>query len=191
MSKSGVNKSKTYLLPLLFEYLNFNFNYFYSLENTYIFDNEGIYEDCIFVEHKFEFSTPEYAAYESKLIENELFVDLIDNGNNVIYIFRFPEDFLEEYNLYKAGKYSHFGEDAKVMILDFYTNAYKGNLNAISFLIKLKQVLYRDKELRKRLEKELNVKISEESELTDIINTEKETFNITEHLPKININSNE
>lgn len=179
------NKSKTYLLPLLSELVNFDFRFFENLKDTFIFDDTGTYKDCLLILHDFSFKNPEYTKYEHKLIECEYFVDFVDINNQVLYIFKFPEEYMEEYNAYKEGKYSKFGKDAKELVISFYTRVYRGNLGAINFLIKVKQVLFKSDTLRKKLEKELKVSISEEAELSDPLDITKETFKLKQYLKDV------
>lgn len=184
MNKIRYNKSKTYLLPLLSELIGFKKEFFKNLENTYIFDDLNKYKDCIFILHDFSFRNPEYTKYENYIIDNEYFVDLIDINDKVLYIFKFPEEYLHEYNTFKEGKYSYYKKDAKELILDFYSNIYKFNPNAINFLIKVKQILFKDKKLKEKIENELKVKLSSDAELTDIMNKDNETFNISKYIQK-------
>ena len=88
MSKARYNKSKTYLLPLLSEIVNFDKRFFKNLVNTYIYDDLNRYQNCIYVLHDFSFKNPEFTSYEHKLIKNDLFVDLIDIDDKVLYIFK-------------------------------------------------------------------------------------------------------
>jgi len=179
MGKLRYNKSKTYLLPLLAEVIDIDIRFFNNLINTYIFDVNGIYENCFFILHDFSFKNPEFTAYEHKLTNTEYFVDLVDIDNRVLYIYKFPEEYIVEYNYFKEGKYSKFEKDAKDKIINFFGNIYKGNLNAVNFLLTLRQVLYKDNKLKEKLEKELGVLLPEDAELTDIISVEDETFDIT------------
>jgi hypothetical protein len=179
MSKIRYNKSKTYLLPLLAEVIEIDTRFFNHLKNTFISDTNDKYKDCIFILHDFSFKNPEFTNYEHKLTNNPYFVDLIDIDNLVLYIFKFPEEYMEEYNLFKKGKYSKFGEDAKKVIINFFGHIYQGNLNAVKFLLALKQILYKDKKLKERIEEDLRVTLPKDAELTDIASMEDETFNIT------------
>ena len=172
------NKSKTYLLPLISELIDFDLKFFKYLKNTYIYDSNNEYENCIFIEHEFNFKNPEFTAYEHKFIKNEYFVDLIDADKNVIYVFKFPEEYMYEYNNYINGKYSEFGADAKELILAFWTRVYENNPNAIPFLIKVKQILFKDKQLREKIEKDLKVKLPSNAELSDIVAKSDETINL-------------
>lgn len=186
MSKIISNKSKTYLLPLLSELVEFDKKYHDNLINTYIYDDLGKYKNCIFIYHKFSFRNPEYTSYEHKLVNNELFIDLIDIGDNVLYIFKYPEEYLFEYQKFKEGKYSLFGTDAKELILSFFSNIYKSNINAVNFLLKMKQILFKDDKLKRKIEKELGISLPDGAELSSIMNKDDETFNLSKYVEQEN-----
>lgn len=178
MSKEvKLNKSKTYLLPLLSEFININTKFISYLENTYLEDNENKYKDCIYILHDFNFKDKDFTAYEHELINNELYVDSYDIGSKVLYIFKFPEDYLPEYEFFKESKYSKFGEDAKILILEFWQQVYKNNPNAVIFLTKVKNILFKENKLKRELEKKLNIKINDDAELGEFIDINNETFN--------------
>ena len=124
MSSIKYNASKTYLLPLLSEIIGFESKFMNYLENTYMYvDDESLDQSIPYlaVLHEFSFKNPEFTSYEHRLIDNELFVKCIDIEDNVLYIFKFPEEYLKEYELLKNSKYSEFGDDAKKLILNFWT----------------------------------------------------------------------
>ncbi len=172
------NRSKTYLLPLLSEIVNFDMRFMKHLLNTYMYIGSGEYENCLCILHEFNFKDPEFTSYEHRLTKNELFVKCIDIDNKVLYIFRFPEIYIKEYNLFKEGKYSEFGNDVKELILKFWAEVFKGASVAIPFLIKVKQILYKEEKLKNIIEEELGVTLDANQELGDISDPEKETFKI-------------
>lgn len=178
MNRIIYNKSKTYLLPLLSEEVELDKRFYSFLKDTYIFDNLNIYKNCIYILHDFNFRNPEFTSYEHKLINNDLFLDLVDIDDKVLYIYKFPKQYMFEYEKFKEGKYSQFGEDSKKLIINFFVNIYKNDPNAIGFLVKLKQVLYKDKILKQKIEKELGVTLDDNAELTDLISINNETFNL-------------
>lgn len=183
MSNIRYNKSKTYLLPLLSEFVDFDKKFYYQLINTYIYDDLGKYENCFFILHDFSFKVPEFTHYEHKLTNNHLFVDLIDLENDqVLYIFKFPEDYFHELRCYELGKYSYYKEDAKELILNFFTNIYRNNINAVEFLLNLKHTLFKDEKLRKKIERDLKVKLPIDAELSDIMDPNDETFELSKIL---------
>lgn len=183
MSKVKYNKSKTYLLPLLSELLPIRIDFMGFIDNTYIFDNKGKYKNCIGILHDFSFKNPEFTRYEHQLTDNEYFVDLVDINNQVLYLFRFPEEYMHEYNSFKEGKYSKFGLDAKELVLSFWGEVYSEKISAVSFLLKLKQVLFKDKNLKQKIERELSsrdhkVVLDDDAELSSRIDIEDETFEL-------------
>jgi hypothetical protein len=182
MSKLRYNKSKTYLLPLLSELLDLDKKFFDNLVNVYIHDDLNKYENCLYILHDFSFRNPEFTSYENRLTNNAYFVDLVDINNQVLYIFKFPEEYIHEYNKFQDGKYSEFGIDAKELILEFYTDIFQGNLNAVTFLLKLKQILFKDDKLKKQIEYSLGVELAENAELTDVMTLENETFKISKYM---------
>jgi hypothetical protein len=171
------NKSKTYLLPLISEVLDLNIKFLPYLINTYLFDENNEYENCIFILHEFNFKNPEFTKYEHKLTNNELFVKHIDIDDKVVYIFKFPEEYLNEYNCLLNSQYSKFGDDAKQLILRFWGEVYSGNSVGVAFLLKIKQILYKEIKLKERLQKELGVIISNDQELGDYVDPYNEVFN--------------
>lgn len=175
------NKSKTYLLPLLSELIDFDRKYMKFLVNTYMFEEKFEFEECFCILHDFPFKTPDFTEYEHRLINNNLFLKSVDIDNQVLYIFKFPEEYLPEYYHLYNGKYSLFGNDAKELILKFWHQVYIDNPNVIPFLIKTKQILYKDVKLKEKLEKELStpnskIILSETAELCDLIDVDEETF---------------
>jgi len=187
MSRTRYNKSKTYLLPLLSELVEFDRKFFDNMHNVFIADDLNHYKDCLYILHDFSFRNPEFTLYENKLTRSEYFVDLVDVDNNqVLYVFKFPEEYMHEYNKFKEGKYSHFGVDAKELILEFYTNVFQNNINAVNFLLKLKQILFKEKKLKTEIEDKLGIRLPNDAELTDVINVEDETYPLSKYEEKIN-----
>lgn len=151
------------------------------LLNTYMFVDEGDYKECLCILHEFTFKDPQFTAYEHRLTNNPLFVKCIDIDNKVLYIFKFPEEYLSEYYKFYEGKYSEFGEDAKQLILKFWAEVNKGNTASVQFLIKLKDILYKGTKLKETIEKKLGVKLNDDQELGEIIDIELETFKLEEY----------
>lgn len=179
-NKPRYNKSKTYLLPLLSEVLDLNIKFLPYLINTYLFDENNEYENCIFILHEFNFKNPEFTKYEHKLTNNNLFVKHIDIDDKVVYIFKFPEEYLNEYNCLLNSQYSKFGDDAKQLILRFWAEVYSGNPAGVNFLLKVKQILYKDQKLKESLQKELGVIIPDNQELGSYVDPHNEVLILTE-----------
>ncbi len=184
MSKPKYNKSKTFLLPLIAPLIGIEEKYFNLIENTWLFDSENKHVDCIIIEQDFSFKNPEFTAYEHKLTDNQYFVELHDSDERVLYVFKFPEEYLVEYYLLLNSKYSEFGKDAKSQILDFWTTLYGKSTTGINFILKQKQILYKEKILKEKLEEQFNVKLDDDAELGDFVEIEHETININEYKNK-------
>jgi len=183
MSKDRYNRSKTYLLPLISEVIGIESNFIDFLEDTYLFKEDDKEEYCFYIEHEFVVNNPEFIGYEHRIISNNYYLKSIDVGNRVIYVFRFPEEYLPEYNYFLDGKYSKFGEDAKQIILKFWTKMYGRTATGVAAIVRIKQVLYKDKKLKQELEDRLSseqsrVVLSDDAELIDIIETDEETVKV-------------
>jgi len=175
------NMSKNYLLPLIAEVIGVEYGFIDYLENTYLFDDKGEFEHCIFIRHEFSFKNPEFTAYEHRLTDNQYFIKCIDIGDEVVYVFKFPEEYLPEYEHFLRGEYSKFGEDAKRVILHFWTQMYGKTASGINAILKMKQILYKDKKLKQQLEERLSseqcrIVLDDDAELGDLVLIEDETF---------------
>jgi hypothetical protein len=140
-------------------------------------DPDNNYNECMFILQDFSFKNPEFTTYEHRLTSNELFVKLIDLPNNkVVYIFKFPSEYLNEYYALMDSRYSEFGKDAKEQILDFWTQIYGKVHRGVDFILSVKKILYKDKNLKETLEKSLKVKLDDNAELGEAVNLINETF---------------
>lgn len=180
------NKSKTYLLPLLLDVVNFDLKTYYKyIKNTYVSDLKNEYQNCLFVEIAFDFETPDFIKFEHSLKQNELFVKSYDlSEDSVIYVFNFPEDYLDEYNWFLDGKYSQFSKSAKELIYLTHRRVYSDESFIIQYLVYLKQVLDRGAQLRKTLNKRLKVNLPEYAELESISDIINETINLEKNESK-------
>lgn len=180
MSNIIYNLSKTYLLPLVSELIDINPKFINNLNNTYLFDEENEYNDCFFILQSFSFKNPEYTSYEHKLTSSSLFVKHIDLGSEVLYIFKFPEEYLPEYYAFQRGEYSKFGNDAKELINKFWKSIYGKQLGAKPALDKISQVLYKDPALKTIIEERLSGPKSRvdlgDSELGEMMSKSSETY---------------
>lgn len=166
MEGSIRNKSHTYLLPLISEVIDIDNKFLPMLKGTFIGVEDTNFENSVALLFDFSFKVPECTYFENKIKDNMYFKKLYDLNNEVLYVFDFPEEYLKEYSLFKLGKYSQFNDDAKELILEYWYRVFKGSKQAIEFLVSTKQILFKDEKLRRKLEKELNVSIEEDAELS-------------------------
>lgn len=163
---SQVNKSKTYILPFINEYIPLKF--FKDIINTYLF-YEDSYKFCI----KYKFSgKKEFTDFERELERNPLYYKTIDiNKNEVVYIFHIPIELMDIIDLFLEGKYSYIPR--KEVINEFFINKFNLPLNN-----KISKILNRDEDLRQELEEQLNVTIPEGLDLSSPPIIEDEIFKI-------------
>ena len=74
-----------------------------------------------------------------------------------------------------------FLEDAKKQILKFWTVIKGKQISGASFILKIKQILYKDKKLKEELENRLKVKIADDAELGSLVDLNSETINLNEY----------
>lgn len=170
------NKSKTYLLPLLLKDFKVTPNILNNLINTYLSDSESLHKNCIYLLFKFDGSL-EFTKFEQSIFENKNFVESYDLNDKVVYVFKYPELYTTEYDNFKKGKYSKFGEDSKIIIIKTLTKYYGSSPNVIPIIKKVKQILTKADSLREKMEKELNTYIPIENELGEMADLDKEMFN--------------
>lgn len=172
------NRSKTYLLPLITQFFNLRDNISHNFINCFIFDTDNLHKNCIYLLYKYDIKNPNFTFFEFELSKTNGYVKHYDLKDNLIlFVLKFPEEYLEEYNYYIEGSYSKYNNDAKRLILDYYKN----RIPSIVYN-KIDQILYKKKELKLQIEKILGVNLSNESELGDIMDKDSETINITENI---------
>lgn len=171
-----VNKSKSYLVPLLdtevkVEYPNLLINSYisdYTISLLYEYDSHT----TLTSQGRVGFPT-----YEDYLVNHVNFLDKLDINLDqlpcVLYTFLFPSDYYHEYDSFCEGRYSEFSEKAKKTILRFLQRNYssKGEV-----LMNIKQVLYKDESLRKKLSEEFNTEIPKDLELSSVPNLNREKY---------------
>jgi hypothetical protein len=164
-----INKSKSYLLPLLNEYIQIK--YLHLLENTYINIFEHV--ECIALLYKKDDDVG-FDTYCFDISDNSLFKNYINLKYYHLFIFEFPYQFITEYKYFKLGRYSKFSQDAKKKIIQFFSNNYQYP----ELVQEMVHILYKNKIRKEKLEQELGVSLNNEAELTSIIDEEEETFKI-------------
>lgn len=162
----SVNKSKTYVLPYMTDYIDLKF--VQSIINTYLFYN-GEYKFCIL--YKFS-GKKEFTDYEDSLLSNPLFDTTVDvSTDQVLYVFDIPDDMYDIIETFIEGKYSRLPNKNKIK--NFLIDHFNLSHNNIIF-----HVLDRSEVLREKIEGELNIEIDEELDLSDPPNVEAEEFKL-------------
>lgn len=165
------NKSKTYILPLLNEYIPIkNMN---LLDNTFVYFNKEDYINSIGLLYRIDESI-EFEEMMSSYEMSDFLLTYHMEGTRILFIFAFPEEFENDYMLFKKGKYSQISDKAKAIIIEFTRNVYQYE----PLLTDLVDILYKREERKYKLEAQLQISIPIESELSSIINVSDETYKL-------------
>jgi len=182
------NKSSTYILPLITRNndLVTNFiseeNYPTNLyHNSYLFHSTENYKfPCLLLVYKFTHN-PIYQIFENKfLLTNPNFIERKEETKFLVsYLFKIPNDCLEDYENFINGKYSKIKQQNKNKILKF--------LNLIKHEKESKNndivnVLYKCNYLKEKIENRIGTELPYNAELSSTIEIEDETFNLQEYL---------
>lgn len=180
--KMAPNRSKTYLLPLILEFFNLPENVSHNFLNCFVFDKDTIHENCIYLLYKYDIKNPNFTKFEYELSKNNGYMTHYDLKNNLIlFVLQFPDEYIKEYHCYKNSEYSKYGTDAKEIILNYYK---KRNIPQKVY-IKIKNILYRSPVLKLEIEQMLGVKLSDDSELGEIVDDISETIDIFNNINNI------
>lgn len=170
--KVKTNKSKSYILPLISDYVGIKF--LESIINTYIFTSTDSSLKCIHILYDISIkSSPHYQEYVSDLSVNLLLKDLRIIPQGVVVSLFLPEEHYDDYNYFLLGKYSEFQDTSKRKILYFLHSNYPGLYDTIK---KVEAILYRKDELKKYWENFLGITLPRDVELSSIIDIEEETL---------------
>lgn len=161
-----VNKSRTYIVPILNRYINVNRG---LLVNSYLYDinnpnyNEDSFNGLFLL---FKWSNNEvHKQYENQLINSEytkLHYDF-DEEHYMIYC-KFPEAVYDDCNYLIDGKFSKISKLNKTTILSYWQSS---NTSKVYY------ILYRKEVYKKELENNLNVNLPWDAELGSSFNDSK------------------
>lgn len=172
------NKSKTYLLPILARELSLK--YLEQIENTFLFV-KGITEEPILgilykytdkIEYTIE-GEDGFIYYARLLKESKYFVKEYELGDYSLFVFKLPDTINYAYGCLLEGKYSWITPKDKKSIISFLTRYYPQEKSIITKVI---GILNRSDILRENYEKELNIPIPKDAELSSKIDVESETI---------------
>jgi hypothetical protein len=174
-----LTRSKTYIVPLLNDYIDINKG---LLVNSYLYDinNPDINVDIIrglFL--MFKWSDNEvHRVYEERLLESSYTVlnYEVDMDYYMVYI-KFPFEITNDVRYLLEGKYSKISDLAKQKILKYYNK----NVND-----KIYKILYKNPVLKKELENLLNITLDTDAELGSVFDLHSETFGKTVNSPMLN-----
>jgi len=158
-----INKCTIFALPLLGNN-HVYFDYGYSLYNA------QVSEDFKFIYLKYKFTKSNtYLELEQKLQSHPLYQEFFDiDSEYVVFKFKLPEKSLTDVKCIIEGKYSKINENTKTRILAFHGMIENS---------KLGYILFKNKNYKKKIEKELKVKIPSDVDLMSKGLKSKEIWN--------------
>lgn len=164
------NRSATYIVPLLNQYLDINKA---LLLNSYLYDinnPELNLPNITGVLLLFKWSGEQiHRQYEDRLLESEYVLKKYEINEDCYMVFvKIDLQIAKDVKLILDGKFSRISDLSKGIILKFWQ---QGSTS------KLYNVLYRKAALRKEIEDILNVKLDDDAELGSTLNLHNETFN--------------
>ncbi|MFW6225405.1 MAG: hypothetical protein ACOC3V_00435 [bacterium] len=139
--------------------------------NTYLF-LEGK-EDKYFIIQYNKVDDEDFHKYINKLKENELVDDIVENDYLNIII-KIPEELEPDYNYFVSGNFSKITK--KKLIVDFLRKNYGSR--QFKSIERIKQVLYKDKDLKEELEFTLDITLPPNCELSSIPDKQSETLKL-------------
>lgn len=133
--------------------------------NTYISAYE--HTNCISLLYRFSGDTM-FLKFETALCSFRTFIKKYDpDPHHVLFVFDVPDVAKKSYDSLINGKYSEIDDLWKLKILDFHDYDRYGQTG---------QILYKDIELRHKIEQKLDVSLDDTSELHSTPNIEGETY---------------
>ena len=169
MQSSNKTKSRTYIVPLIHDYVEIHKS---LMVNSYLFDlqrpeynvdkNQGLFV-------LFRWSDNEvYKLYEDTLLNSPYLVEHYDVDTEHYMLFlKYPADVLVDVDLILEGKYSKISEKSKRAIIKYW-NAHSST--------DVYGTLFRTAIRKQKLEDMIGSTLPEDAEYSSIINLHHETF---------------
>jgi len=166
-----INKSYSYLIPIVNEFCNIDPAYFILVDQSYAMVNGSSEEPFVVLSYQ-KADNQMFLEYLEELKASPITRNVIESEDRITFVFEIPEEYIHEYKSFINGKFSAFSQKAKDLIVDYVTSYHKAGTAK-----KVKMVLYREDELRKYLENKLAVKLDADLDLSSIPKVEEESFN--------------
>lgn len=176
-SKKKVDIKRNISRSLLFYLLELDsVDYEKEIVNTYIKDVDKEYSfPVIHVLISLNTEVSKLSKLDKSFKKLPVFIESASiNENYVMYTFKIPDKYLEDYERFLLGKYSQYSTKAKNQILQYSLPW------GINFQVLTKQPpKYKDQfDLKKDWEAKIGIKFNENQELFSSPDIDKETFNI-------------
>lgn len=151
----------------------------YGFVNAYIGDmKHDHYSYCVYLLFK-PSNIMEFNAFlEGQYLKGQMIDEYDYEGGYVVVVYKFPEQFEQEYKLFLSGKYSEFRKKYKDLFpIEIHSEDNDGPFTQPSFFF---HVFNRTKELEKYWFEKIGVHLSKDSEYWSKPDVIKETLNIDE-----------
>lgn len=166
-----INKSKTYILPLLDDYVRIKF--LDHILNTYLITDETK-EPSIHILYDISVkNNPAFNSYFVLLHQSQYFISSKDIDEGVLISFKIPKEYIPDYNKFIKGAYSLISEKSKQKILHHLYKNYSYLYNVVQVI---EHVLYKDEELKHHWEETIGTTLSKNSELSSRVDLKEETY---------------
>lgn len=169
-----INKSKSYILPLLDEFVKFPV--VPDIINTYLYmGNQSSTQrptlHVLYNKHVLGYGF--FGTFLEALNEFPYWIGRTEVREGLFLSFFIPDDIIRDYQAFVEGRYSKMSKRSKDQILVFLYNNYPGLNKEID---QIRGVLYKKDYLRRVWEESLGVKIPKDNELSSKINIKQETY---------------
>lgn len=169
-----INRSKTYLLPLLSGYIRLTNVVVTNLYNTYIYyGDQSDLNHFYLTFHIDGFDRETFKNIQEDLKESTLYKETIVDNGTAIFKFRFPTEYIDDYNFLIEGKFSRIQKGAKQKIILFLEKHFPSEYQTLTII---KYILFKSERLKKTMETNLDVRLHEDSELGSKFNLREETY---------------
>lgn len=163
------NKSYSYIFPLVADFIPIDESFIKCIDNTYCY----LEDDELFTIVFNNVNIDDFNDYIDELKDSYLFRGVEVSKHKTAIILEFPDEIKEVCDMFLQGKYSKIPGEYKKDILDFlYKRHSKDKIKIIE------ETLYKHNSLKERLEKSLQVPLSEDMEYSSPPSTNTETFDL-------------
>lgn len=145
-----------------------------GFKNSYLDDKLNHHENCIFLLFNPEKITNDFIEFSEMVLQqhSEYVMDYDVDENKIMFIYNIPNEYREDVNLVKMGKYSITSKRYK----DLFPNKIPNKQGQLVLNANW-MILHKHPQWKKTMEEKVGAEIPPENDLWDAFNEEKEIFN--------------
>ena len=173
---TDINKSKTYILPLLDGYIDIGF--LHQIIDTFLFNVDTLeVKRAIHILYDEQVQEdPIFNSYYVSIHHSKYFIESHTTKYGPVLSFAIPEEHHKDYDNFLKGNYSKYHESSKQKVLH---HLYRNYPNLYSVVKIVEQILYRDQTLRHVWEEQLKMGLPVTTELSSKVDLDSETFSLS------------